>query len=308
MVIEHKNWMKTLNISKKFISIIILTALILPLIVQTPAYAAKLKGVITAENANYSTTEEVKNFFAQYGKFNNEKNINKLLEMYDDSYKSADKFDKTRLKELAQDSWKTYPNAKYEMKVLSLNSDYQNATVLVQESIHGESETKIDYLSGNGYIESNAITIYYLKKFYTGWKIVSDYIIDEKTALKYGVAKDIAMKIDAPPLASPSQEYSSIVRIDVPKEFVALVSINNEEIKFPAQKAEEVFRTVKNDGIQERILKANTHKNNENAVASIGIAKTNIKNRKVEVSIVGIAFLTSRINITLPTLPEIQNK
>lgn len=285
-----------------------LLALIMPAFSPTPAFAAKLKCVITAENANYSTTNELKEFFENYGKLNNSKNLDKLMDMYDDSYLSADKFDKAKLKELASDSWKAYPNAKYDMKVLSLNSDYQNATVLVKETIEGESNSKVDYLNGNGYIESNALTVYYLKKFYTGWKIVSDYIIDEKTALKYGVAKEITMKIDAPPLANAAQEYSSIVRIDVPKEYIALVSINNEEITFPAQKAEEVFRTVKSDGIQERILKANSNKNNENAVASIGIAKTNITNKNVEVNIVGIAFLTSRVNLSLPSLPEKQAK
>ena len=293
--------MKRIN---KFIFTITLLALIMPVFSPTPAFAAKLKGVITAENANYSTTNELKEFFENYGKLNNSKHLDKLMDMYDDSYLSADKFDKAKLKELASDSWKAYPNAKYDMKVLSLNSDYQNATVLVKETIEGESNSKVDYLNGNGYIESNALTVYYLKKFYTGWKIVSDYIIDEKTALKYGVAKEITMKIDAPPLANAAQEYSSIVRIDVPKEYIALVSINNEEITFPAQKAEEVFRTVKSDGIQERILKANSNKNNENAVASIGIAKTNITNKNVEVNIVGIAFLTSRVNLSLPSIPE----
>lgn len=293
--------MKRIN---KFIFTVTLLALIMPVFSPTPAFAAKLKGVITAENANYSTTNELKEFFENYGKLNNSKNLDKLMDMYDDSYLSADKFDKAKLKELASYSWKAYPNAKYDMKVLSLNSDYQNATVLVKETIEGESNSKVDYLNGNGYIESNALTVYYLKKFYTGWKIVSDYIIDEKTALKYGVAKEITMKIDAPPLANAAQEYSSIVRIDVPKEYIALVSINNEEITFPAQKAEEVFRTVKSDGIQERILKANSNKNNENAVASIGIAKTNITNKNVEVNIVGIAFLTSRVNLSLPSIPE----
>ncbi len=300
--------MNKLKKTSKIIITILTLALFTPVFFANPAFAAKLKGTITAENANYSTTEEVKEFFDKYGKLNNTKEIDKLLEMYDDNYLSADKFDKAKLKELALDSWKAYPRAKYEMKVLSVSSDYQNATVLVQESISGESESKVDYLSGNGYIESDALTVYYLKKFYTGWKIVSDYIIDEKTSLKYGVAKDITMKIDAPPLAQPAQEYSSIVRVDVPKEYVALVSINNEEITFPAQKAEEVFRTIKNDGIQERILKANTNKNNENAVASIGIAKTNITNRNVEVNIVGIAFLTSRVNLSHPMIPEKSDK
>ena len=199
---KRKRILKRIN---KFIFTITLLALIMPVFSPNPAFAAKLKGVITAENANYSTTNELKEFFENYGKLNNSKNLDKLMEMYDDSYLSADKFDKAKLKELASDSWKAYPNAKYDMKVLSLNSDYQNATVLVKETIEGESSSKVDYLSGNGYIESNALTVYYLKKFYTGWKIVSDYIIDEKTALKYGVAKEITMKIDAPPLANAAQ-------------------------------------------------------------------------------------------------------
>lgn len=272
------------------------------------AFGTKIKGVVTKESASYSSNAELKKFFGEYEKLTNNQNIEKLMDLYDDSYLSADKFDKARLKELALQSWESYPKVKYSMKVISCNASYENATIIAQENISGEAASKVEYIKGNGYIDSDAVTVYYLKKFYGGWKIVSDYIIDEKTSLKYGVAKDLQMKIDAPTLAKANQEYSSILQLDVPKDYIALISLNNEPITFPAVKAEEVFRTMKTSGIQERILKTNPDFKNENAVASIGIATADVQDKNIQINIVGIAFLTSRVNLSLPNITGTKEK
>lgn len=292
----------------------IMICLFLGMLFVTPAYAEgfsfnkELKGSAAVELPPFSTENEIKRFFNEYKEYSNTQNIDKLMNLYDDNYLSADKFNKRKLQELALQSWSAYPKAKYDFKILSLTSGYENATVVAYETISGETTSTVEYIKGYGYIESKAATIYYLKKYYGGWKIISDYIIDEKTSLKYGVAKDLDMKIDAPPLIKTGQEYSAVLQMNVPKEYIALVSLNNEPITFPTEKATEVFRTMKNTGIQERILRANKDGKNENAVASVGIAKADIKEKDIKINIVGIAFMTSRINITHPQPSEPKEK
>ena len=282
----------------------------LPVQVQAKSisFNKDLKGQEAIDLPAFSTDSELKNFCSDYKKYSNEQNIDSLMNMYDKDYISADKFDKKKLKELAEQSWAAYPKAKYDFKILSMNAGSENATVVAAETISGETTSSVHYIKGFGYIDSKATTIYYLKKYYDGWKIISDYIIDEKTSLKYGVAKDIEMKIDAPPLLKSGQEYSAIFRINVPKDYIALVSLNNEPITFPIEKSQEVFRTMKSSGIQERILKADKTGKNENAVASVGIARADIKEKDINIKIVGIAFLTSRINISHPMTSEKKNK
>lgn len=295
---------------KKLSKFIYITATLLLFITTTPVYSfsANLKGNISSENVSFSSDSELKRFFSDYEKLTNNQDIDKLMDLYDSSYLSADKFSKEKLKDLALESWKAYPNVKYSLKVLSYNGNYENATVIVEEDIVGDSASKVEYIKGSGKIESHAITVYYLKKFYDGWKIVSDYIIDERTSLKYGIAKDLDMKVDAPTLIAPNHEYTASLQLNVPKEYIALISLNNEQITFPAEKAPEVFRTMKTSGIQERVLKSNSGSKNENAVASIGIAKADIKEKDIKISIVGIAFMTSRVNLSLPAVPGIKLK
>ncbi len=298
--------MKRINIAAVLLLLCLL--LCIPVDAQNLSYEKRLKGEAEIDMPSFSSDSELKKFFNDYKKYSNEQNINMLMSMYDNDYISADKFDKKKLRELAEQSWAAYPKAKYDFKILSMNAGYENATIVASETITGETTSSVDYIKGFGYIDSKATTIYYLKKYYDGWKIISDYIIDEKTSLKYGIAKDVEMKIDAPSLLKSGQEYSAIFRINVPKEYIALVSLNNEPITFPLEKSQEVFRTMKTSGIQERILKTGKTGKNENAVASVGIAKADIKEKDISIKIVGIAFLTSRINISQPTAMESNKK
>ena len=105
------------------------------------------------------------------------------------------------------------------------------------------------------------------------------------------------MSIDAPGKAYAGSEYTASARVDVPKEYVAMVSINNEMIKFPMGKPEDAFRTIKADTVQERILRANKEDKNENAFASIGIAEASVNENDVNIKIKGIAILSKRVNI-----------
>ncbi len=240
---------------------------------------------------------QIRKIFEDYQKYTNEQKLDEFLNLHDDSYKSSDGYGKSRLKELVVESWKEFPKVKYGIKVISVNVDLDNATVITNERLSGVTNSSVEYIKGNGYIDSDSTAVYYLKRFSNEWRIVSDFVINEKTSMRYGIARFIPMRLDAPALVSPEEEYTAILKMDVPRKYVALVSINNEPITYPLEKSTEVFRSIKSDGIRERILISNDGSKNENAIASIGIAKPDIKEDTINVNLVGIAFLSSRVNV-----------
>ena len=191
------------------------------------------------------------------------------MNLHDESYVSTDGYNKDRLKELALEAWKEFPDVKYTIKVISVNVDIDNATVITTERMSGLTNASVEYIKGHGYIDSESTAVYYLKKYSNDWRITSDFIINEKSSMRYGVAKYIPMKLDAPSIVAPNEEYTAILKINVPKHYVALVSINNEPITYPTERSTEVFRSIKADGIRERILTSNDGKKNENVDAPL---------------------------------------
>ena len=240
---------------------------------------------------------QIRNIFDNYQKYTNTKNLEAFLNLHDDNYQNSDGYDKTSLKKFVTDAWKDFPDVRYSIKVLSVNVDIDNATVITSERLSGYTSASVDYIKGNGYVDSESTSIYYLKRFSNDWRIVSEFVVNEKTAIRYGAARYIPMQLDAPALVAPEEEYTAIIKMNVPRKYVALVSLNNEPITYPLEKSTEVFRGIKADGIRERILISNNGLKNENAIASIGIAKPDIKEDSINVNLVGIAFLSTRVNV-----------
>lgn len=262
---------------------------------------------------NVAPETQIKQIFKNYEKYCNNQDLERFLNLHDDSYLSSDGYNKDRLKDLAIESWKEFPDVKYSIKILSVAVNLDNATVITREKLSGTTNTPVEFVKGSGYIDSDSTSIYYLKRFSNDWKIVSDFVINEKTSMRYGIAKYVPMYLDAPAIVAPEEDYTAILKINAPKSYISLISIANEPITYPFQHSAEVFRTLKPSGIQERILTSNCGKNNENAIASVGIAKADIKNNDINVNIVGIAFLSSRVNVIKnkhanSTLHEIKSK
>ena len=244
-----------------------------------------------------SSQQQIKEIFSNYQKYMNTKELDKFLGLYDSSYKSSDGYDKETLKKLAIEVIKNYPDMKYDIKVLSVNVDVDNATVITKEKLYATTDSNIEYIKGKGYIDAESTNIYYLKRFSNEWKITSDFIINEKTAMRYGLAKFVPMLIDAPSTVTPDTDYTAVLKINLPAKYKALIAIDNEPISYPTEKIPNTFRGLKPSGIQERILYSNNENKNENATASIGIVKADIKDDNINVNIVGLAFLTSRVNV-----------
>ena len=243
---------------------------------------------------------QMKQMFKNYQKYLNSKDVDKFLSVYDETYKSSDGYGKDKLKQLAEAVVKAYPDMKYDINIVSVDVDVDNATVITREKLYASMDSNIQYIKGKGLIDAESTHIYYLKRFSNDWRITSDFIINEKTAIRYGIAKFVPMLIDAPSIVAPGQEYSAILKINLPTKYKALIAIDNEPISYPGEKIPETFRGLKPSGIQERILYSNKDNKNENATASIGIVKADINNNNISVNIVGLAFLSSRVNVLEP--------
>ena len=295
---------------KIFIIFTLLLVTIVPAIAETTVDSTKDNANVKSDTTNVDISKigfhkrfdvdpqvQMKEMFKNYQKYLNNKDINKFLSIYDDTYKSSDGYGKDKLKLLAEAVVNTYPDMKYEIKVLSIDVDVDNATVITREKLYASMDSNIEYIKGKGLIDAESTNIYYLKRFSNEWRITSDYVINEKTAIRYGMAKYIPMLIDAPSVVAPGQEYPAILKMNLPVKYKALIAIDNEPISYPGEKIPETFRGLKPTGIQERILYSNKDNKNENATASIGIVKANINNNNISVNIVGLAFLSSRVNV-----------
>ena len=284
----------------------ILITLLLAFIALSPAYAGDVSTNFDITKIGFHKRIDIdpqlqmRDMFKNYQKYLNSKDVDKFLSMYDETYKSSDGYAKDKLKILADTVVKNYPDMKYDIKIISVDIDVDNATVITKEKLSASVDSNIQYIKGKGYIDAESTNIYYLKRFSNEWRIVSDFIISEKTAVRYGLAKYVPMLIDAPSLVSPGQEYTAVLKMNLPDKYKALISIDNEPISYPEEQLPETFRGLKPSGIQERILYSNKENKNENAIASIGIVKADIKEDNINVNIVGLGFLSSRVNVLEP--------
>ena len=246
----------------------------------------------------FDPQEQIKNLFEDYQKSGNKHKLDKLKTFYSEKYVNADGFSYQTYFDLVKQTWELYPDIEYsfEVKNIVVNGDY--ATVQVYETAKGEAKDPSEYLEEKGQLESVGDYIYYLKKYGTQWKIISDSTISEKTFLKYGDAKDIAFDVVAPGMIAAGEEYTVTFAADMPKDKILLGSITNEKITFPSERPKEVFRKIKENGMLERIVKANSEGYNEQAVVAVGVTKTEVKEDKnLKLSVSGVAFLMTRVNV-----------
>lgn len=285
----------------------LLLTIILSCWMTTPVFATenndinineKLASIGFGKLFAFDPKEQISNLFKDYEKCGNKHQLNKLKNFYHEKYVNADGFSYDTYFKLVEQTWAMYPDIKYtfEVKDIDVNGDY--ATVRVYETAKGLAKEPSEYLADQGQIESFAEFVYYLKKFGNQWKLISDNAISEKTFLKYGEAKDIAFDVVAPGMIAAGEEYTVTFAADMPKDKLIMGSITTEKITYPSERPKEVFRKIKEDGMLERIVKANTDGFNEQAVVAVGVTKTEISDEKnLKVSVSGVAFLMTRVNV-----------
>lgn len=245
-----------------------------------------------------SPTEEVRKIMYQHLKYANSYNFDGLSSLYADNYTNTDGLNKKIYFDLIKKTWDNYPDIKYKITIKNIEIDGDSAIAQVSENAIGNTNAKSGIINEKGLLESVSDSVYYLTKINNKWLITSDHILFEKTFLRYGSAKITEVDLSAPPQIPADTSYTASLKINQPKDSLVIGSIGRENITFPQITADEVFRKMPDDGVLERMFKANTNNINEYAVASFGITKAEIgKGMEVRVYVTGLGFVMSRVNV-----------
>lgn len=250
------------------------------------------------QTSSLNPCDEIKRTLYMHNKDANNYNFDGLKSLYSDKYVNADGFDKEIYFDLVKKTWETYPNIKYKIEIKNISVNGTNAAVEVSESAEGTTTTTSGIVHEKGLLQSVSDSVYYMEKINNEWLITSDHILFEKTFLRYGSAKDLAVSITAPCQIPGNTQYTTSLNIKAPKDNFIIASIGQENITYPQTIADEVFRKLPDDGTLERVFKSNNKNINEYAVASFGVTKAEFnKGNEIKIYITGLGFVMSRVNV-----------
>jgi hypothetical protein len=277
--------------------------LILALLVYTqvglPSHAgfvADMKLKSQHEKESKTLYNEVKNVIEKQIVYSNKYNLDGLSGLYSKDFVNCDGFNKEVYFKLVKETWETYPNISYTTKIKNISFSEQYAKVEVYET--ASATTSGTDLSAGGELHSTANTVYFLAKDADKWLIISEYLLDEKSVLRYGDARFVKMDLYAPPAAASGKYYTASLKVDVPEKSAVVASIGNSKVMYPQVKAEDPFRKMPDDDVLERVFKSNSDNVNEYVVASVGIAKSEVYDKKkVRITMGGLAFIMTRVNV-----------
>ncbi len=221
-------------------------------------------------------------------------NLDAVMNFYHDDYINNDGLDKNAVKELTKDFWKTYPDAKSSSKTKQIRVEGKFSTVESRDRAVGSTAREMPGIGTKGMLSSISESQLYLRKFGKDWKIVGDRIDYEKVRVAFGTATDVTTSFIAPEQVKSGQEYSARLRVELPRDLIAVGSITSEPLKYPQPPHQDQWRPIENQ-VLERIIHANTSNHNELLMATIGITDRTRSNLK------GLTYLTRRLNVVPKT-------
>ncbi len=239
---------------------------------------------------------QINNFFKKYNKYSVKNDMEKLKELYSDSYVNNDGFNKSIIFKIMEDSASTYKNIKYCINVEDIKINGNYAVAKIHETASGETTKPLPKISDTGAIKSDIYYINYLKKEDADWKITDSYTIKEEVELKYGEAKNSEITLVSPECVTEGSEYEVSMNVKTPDGVFIIGSIANEPIVYPQTQVKDVFRSVKSEELA-RVLKANTDGNNEYATASLAITRAQVEPASLVINMTGMAFVMRRVNV-----------
>ena len=290
----------------------VLLFLILLLCSSTPAQADFLgiqKTKIEQNRTYKSNINDIKALINLQTKLANEHNTQALGELYSKKFVNSDGFNKELYMKLIDDTFKTYPDITYKTQIKKVNVSNNYAEVLVEETAFATSGETLDEfefsndINNFGELYSVAKCIYHIERQGAKWIINAEQILEETSSLKFGKAKKINLELNAPKVSGADKDYTATLKVNVPKDCVAIASISKENITYPQNKSNDVFRKIPGNNIVERVFHSNKENVNEYAVASVGFTHAEPYTAdKIRIYMDGFAFIMTRINI----IPENQ--
>lgn len=258
------------------------------------------------ENAVKNDINEIKNVLKCLTEYSNEHNVEKVLTLYDKSYRSFDGFNYETFTKMLKETFEAYDNLTYESDIQGINLYKDKAVVTLVDTTHAtlsspKAKKNADENSdmSTGYLEGECNYAIYLQKINGCWKIIGDNVISEITSIKYGSAREYPMEFTAPMNAPYDSDYCLTLKMTPKKHTKVVASLGKEEILYPSAEPRDVFRKLPKDGILERVVHSNENGFNEYAIASVGITKMDVAQdlSVIEFQMTGLAFLMQRVNL-----------
>ena len=288
LFIEKKFWSIILSMKKFVLSLLILFAFI------KPSYALD-KSNFYFLNSQNREIRAVKKVLTSQVKYANKENFNKFISTFDEKYTNSDGFNLDTYSSLIKDIWESYEKITYKIEIKKVDIKDNTATVEAYENSYANLIAEKIYL---GELRSDAKTIYHLKKNKNGkWKLVYDNIIEETSSILYGNARGLDIKLSVPNNIEANTDYTATLEFTPPKNTLAIASLACDKVEYPQAKTKEVFRTLPEDNILERIFTSNNDNANEYIVASIGLTKTTISDLNIRLNLTGFGYTVKRVNV-----------
>ena len=288
--------------------IILLLVIFLGLGICEPAQAnffQNKKAEIIKNIETRKTKKEIEKIFYQQEKYASKYDLSGLSTLYHQDFVSSDGFKKDTYFELIKDTWKSYPDIVYNAKIQEIRLNGEKAEIDVYET---SMATTTEFAEGKqvfGELNSSSEGTYYLQKKSDKWMFVGEKVKNEKSFLKYGDTRFVEMDLISPKTAKAGEYYTSTLKINKPEDAFIVASICKDNISYPQQRTEEVFRNLPNDNILERMFIANKDGKNEFNIATIGMSKSKEAGLgKVRIYMAGIAFIMTRVNIEVVDAEE----
>lgn len=246
---------------------------------------------VTNFKADEKAVKEVlKNQIAAANKYD----YSSFIKHFSPQYINSDGFSLDVYSKLVEETWSTYSNIQYGQKIKNISIMGDDAIAEVCETANSQVESQYNL---KGFLKSIANNVYFLRKTNDGWKIVSDVILSEDTYLAFGEMTKSSPTLTVPYQVLANSNYTAMLEYKVPKDSIAIASLNQERVTYPQESAKENYRKLSDDGILERFFTANADDTNEYIVASVGLTRPILENKDLQVTITGVAYLIKRVNV-----------
>ncbi len=227
-----------------------------------------------------------------------------ILKHYSPRFVSGDNLNLDQLRQLIEDTWKMYPDIRYESIPLEIrfNGDWATVETLDTSKATARMDASANKPLGpmqTGLMTSRSRGMLYLKRVGKTWEVQSDNTLYETATISYGDASKLNVQLSAPDQVFAGEPYSAKVSVDMPEVGFAIASIAKDVLVFPQRQPDEKFRSLTAENTQlERVFDANQTNHNEMITVTIGLTQVgqDAQNRP-SVKLDGITTVVKRVNV-----------
>ena len=202
-----------------------------PMNVLTPLHVVGVKN-----NQDVSTIQKL---LTRLLKASNSHNLDAVLQSYSHRFVSGDNLTLEEVRSLISETWTTYPDIKYQTKILEIrvNGDWATVESLDTATATAKFNVAITGDDSPGKLNSQSRGLLFLHRIGKTWEIRSDATIYEQAAITYGDAKQMQVSLSAPDQVFAGEAYSAKVHTRLPEGMFAIATIARNRSTLPTRKA-----------------------------------------------------------------------